>query len=938
MSDETKPSTERLATDATHPSVSVIRTIPSYEDAKLSTTHSNFYEWAWGIRNNLEEAGLWNYVTGDSLAPDAKSEPRAYSNWLSNNTTTKAFLIKNIDPHDARHHALRDCATAKDLWAKIKANFGKYSPAEQVNLIDKCLNTFLINDGTAISQIDKLIEDGKRAHEALTQNTWLCLLIMKAMSRDPAYAHHRSMAEHAISEAEIQGNRDTFTASSLRNMVILIHNNAVASGTTTSPTALAAQHNPTSSSTKKGDIPPPPDTPQNALEDVALDYDEQDIYNKPSPPPIPAPIIEPRRSERIPTRSNVPSKADKLQQAIQHSREVDLQAKALRRERKLAREAAKAAQDSTNDTSNTPNPSTPQQDLVKELKTLLTTLKIPLDTLDDPDSNIWTFIAQSIQNIEDTDANGEEDDPKSWKEADASPDGPKWRAAGKEEKQSMFDMEVFTWEKEEDVPPGAKILGCKSVFKKKRNENGEVVRHKVRFVVKGFEQIFGRDYHNTTSPTARMESWRILFHIAATLDWEINQMDVKTAFLYGVLPDDEVQYMRQPPGFEEPGYEGYVWKLQRGLYGMKQAGRIWNKTFDDAMQKDWGFTPLVTDPCVYWRKRPSGIVITGVHVDDSGTIASTKAALDEFKREMGSKWKITDLGEPKHIVGIGVQRDRANRKIFLSQTALIDRLVSQFGQSDALPVAIPMDPGLKLSIPEKGSVDRTIVGKLPYRSLIGAMLYIAIGTRPDISFAIQNLSQFLDTYDQSHWNAAIRVLRYLKGTRTLRLALGGDNGISLLGYTDSDWSQCPINRKSVSGYGFTLGGGLISWCARKQKTVSTSSCEAEYIAAFEATKEALWLRNLLSELEFIDPDLPARIECDNTAAIQLSEDPSLHSRVKHIDIKYHFIRDRVQKKQVFLHHIGTKDNTADIFTKALDKFTFLKLRGYTGLVQPEEET
>ncbi|PPQ84311.1 hypothetical protein CVT24_012714 [Panaeolus cyanescens] len=671
-----------------------------------------------------------------------------------------------------------------------------------------------------------------------------------------------------------------------------------------------------------------------------LDYDEQDLYHENATPPNPPPAeSQPRRSERIPARATVDSRAEKLQKAVQHSKEVELRAKALRREQKLAREAAKLATQSPPPTENQqpsqPTPP-PQQDLVQELEALLSTLQIPLDTIDDPNTDLWNVIERSVQNLEDSDTQAEEDDPKSWKEADASHDAKEWRAGGEEERQSMKDMKVFSWIKRADVPVGAKVLGCKSVFKRKRNEKGEVVRHKVRFVVKGFEQIFGRDYHNTTSPTARMESWRILFHIAAALDWEINQMDVKTAFLYGVLPDDEIQYMEQPPGFEEPGYEGYVWRLERGLYGMKQAGRIWNKTFDDAMQKDWGFTPLISDPCVYWRKRPSGIVITGVHVDDSGTIASTKAALAEFKEEMRSKWQVTDLGEPKHIVGIGIHRDRPNRKIYLSQTALIDRLTSQFGQTDALPASTPMDPGLKLTVPAKGSVDRTITSKLPYRSLIGAMLYIAVGTRPDISFAIQNLSQFLDTYDQSHWNAAIRVLRYLKGTRSLRLALGGDNGISLLGYTDSDWSQCINNRKSVSGYGFTLGDGLISWCARKQRTVSTSSCEAEYIAAFEATKEALWLRNILSELDLIKPD-PVRIECDNTAAIRLSEDPSLHARVKHIDIKYHFIRDRVQKKQVFLHQIGTKDNIADIFTKALDKNTFLKLRNYTGLSQPEEE-
>ena len=235
------------------------------------------------------------------------------------------------------------------------------------------------------------------------------------------------------------------------------------------------------------------------------------------------------------------------------------------------------------------------------------------------------------------------------------------------------------------------------MFHLKRNERGEPVRWKVRLVFKGFEQIYGRDYTSTTSPTARMESWQILLHIAAHKDWDIQQIDIKTAFLYGLLPDDETQYMQQPLGFEEPGKETWVWRLKRGLYGMKQSGRIWNKTMNEAMIS-WGFKHLSSESCIYYRMRSEGCVIAAVHVDDFLSVASHKAENEHFKEQMKEIWTISDLGEPKFCVGIGISRSPSTRMVYLSQTALIDKVVGQFGQSNAYPVSesTPMDSGLKL--------------------------------------------------------------------------------------------------------------------------------------------------------------------------------------------------------------------------------------------------
>jgi hypothetical protein len=546
--------------------------------------------------------------------------------------------------------------------------------------------------------------------------------------------------------------------------------------------------------------------------------------------------------------------------------------------------------------------------------------------------NLAELCASAISDLCYVGKEPQEDLPNTWQEAQQSPDADKWLAAYQEELASLKAMKVYKLVPPSTVPPGQRIRKGKPVFRIKPDENGNPVRWKVRHVFKGFEQIYGRDYTKTTSPTARMESWRIILHIAACLDWDVQQIDVKTAFLYGLLPEDEVQFMEQPPGFEEHGKEDWVWRLERSLYGMKQSGCVWNQTLNEAMMS-WGFTRLAPEYCVYYQKSVTGTTVAVIHVDDFLSASSSKEENESFKSQMRLKWEISDIGDARFCVGIAIKRNRDTRTIHLSQTGLIDKLTAQFGQSDANAVATPMEPGLKLTRPDLSALseeERSYLQTLPYRSLIGGLIYLAIGTRPDIAYTVQQLSQFLDCYAFEHWNAAVRAVRYLKGTRTFWLTLGGRNLIKLLGFSDSDWANCPTTRKSVGGYSFTLGSGAISWSARKQKTVATSSCEAEYVAAFEAAKEALWIRQLLTAIDF-KPDNAITIFCDNNAAKALSEDPLLHARVKHIDIKFHFLRECVLRGDITLQHIPSRDNIADIFTKPLERRKFEKLRSFLGL-------
>ena len=476
----------------------------------------------------------------------------------------------------------------------------------------------------------------------------------------------------------------------------------------------------------------------------------------------------------------------------------------------------------------------------------------------------------------------------------------------------------------------------KLVCKRKRDATGKVVRYKVRYVAKGFAQRFGIDYDKTTAPTVRHESFRSILHIAANLDWDLHQFDIKTAFLHGVLPADETMFMEQPPGFAEPGKEDWVMRLMKSIYGMKQASRIWNQTFDKAVSK-WGFERLQCEWCMYRRNSPTGTIIFAVHVDD---IIATGSSPDESARFwdlLKSQWEITELGEPTFALGIAISRDRPNRTISLSQTAKIDELIERYGQCDARPTDTPMVAGLNLHKPDRSTPAPpeivTWTDKTPYRSLVGSLMHLAVATRPDIAYAVSRLASFLDCYRPEHWDAAIRVLRYLKGTRLYSLTLGGKLSIQLSGYSDSDYANCIDTSRSVSGYCFSLGSGMISWSSKKQQTVADSSCYAEYIALHNASHEAIFLRQLLEGISML-PSGSTPLFCDNDAAARLSEDHVWHSHTKHIRVKYHSTREHVLNGDISVSRVGSKDNIADIFTKPLSRVEFQRLRHYLGIHGP----
>lgn len=495
-------------------------------------------------------------------------------------------------------------------------------------------------------------------------------------------------------------------------------------------------------------------------------------------------------------------------------------------------------------------------------------------------------------------------DPVTIEEALARPDGDLWQKAIDDEIRSLKENE--TW-KLVQLPKDKKPIHCKWVFKIKKDSDGNVVKYKARLVAKGFTQVRGVDYNETYSPVVRSSTLRLLFSLAAEYDWFIDQWDVNTAFLYGKLKEDI--YMLQPKGAVVKGKETMVCKLQRSLYGLKQASNAWFNELDKTML-DLGFIQSKIEPCLYHKNaRDNKIIIVVVYVDDIFVFGNSEEEKLNLKVGLLDKFKLKDLGPARHVLGMRLRRE--NGVIFLDQEQYILNVLNEFGLSDCKPAATPMEVGLQL---EKGLES----DMRPYQNLIGCLNYLAVNTRPDIAHALSVLSQFNSAHDESHYKAAQRVLRYLKGTSKLCLKFEKSNKVSLHGYVDADWGGA-YDRKSFTGFIFKLGCNLITWESRKQQCVSLSSTESEYVGLCQAAKEAVYLRNLLGELLVIDDCWisPVVLYNDNQSCHKIANNKMNHNRTKHIDIKYHYIREAIASNLVKIEYLPTEKMVADILTKCL---------------------
>ncbi|KAK8505509.1 hypothetical protein V6N12_075851 [Hibiscus sabdariffa] len=463
----------------------------------------------------------------------------------------------------------------------------------------------------------------------------------------------------------------------------------------------------------------------------------------------------------------------------------------------------------------------------------------------------------------------DQDEPKTYQEAVSSPDSEKWFEAMRSEMDSMSNNQVWTLV---EPPEGIKPIGCKWVFKKKTDMDGNVQTYKGRLVAK-----------------------------AAFHDYEIWQMDVKTVFLNGKLEEDV--YVTQPEGFVTPENSGMVCKLQRSIYGLKQASRSWNLRFNDAI-KEFGFIKNEDEPCVY---KVSGSIVSFLilYVDDILIIGNDIPTLQSIKAWLSSCFSMKDLGEATYILGVKIYRDRSRRLLGLSQSTYIDKVLKRFSMEESKKGFLPMRHGISLSkeMCPSTSQERERMSQVPYASAIGSIMYAMICTRPDLSYALSMTSRYQSNPGESHWVAVKNILKYLRRTKDVFLIYRGEEQLSIKGYTDASFQTDKDDSRSQSGFVFYLNGGAVSWNSSKQDTVADSTTEAEYIVASEAPKEAVWIKKFITELGVV-----RHIGFYGARS---------HQRSKHILRRFHHIREIIDRGDVEICKVHTDDNIADPLTKPL---------------------
>ncbi|KIJ41161.1 hypothetical protein M422DRAFT_172542 [Sphaerobolus stellatus SS14] len=500
-------------------------------------------------------------------------------------------------------------------------------------------------------------------------------------------------------------------------------------------------------------------------------------------------------------------------------------------------------------------------------------------------------------------------EPEMYKEAMSRPDADKWKA-------------VCT---EELLLRGRRVVDCRWTFKEKRGPKGEILRYKARLVAKGFTQVKGVDYNEMFAPVVKFTSIRTLLALTTELDLEIHQMDVKTAFLNRDLKEEI--YMNLPPGFRKPGV---IWKLKKGLYGLKQASREWYKKLCTEFES-MGFRRCNSNHAVFIKDDNGIRVVVAVYVDDLLIFSSSIEAVKKVKKDLKGKFEMTDLGEAHWILGMEITRDRPSHTLSISQKAYFAEILERFGMSDCKPAPTPMEVGVSLRKLSEAEVDSQ-----HYQSAVGSLMYGMIGTHPDVAHSVGVLSQHCATPGEEHEKGNKRVLRYIKGTTDLGLVFIGSGNTKIEVFIDADWAQDKNNRHSLTGYVCTLAGATISWSSKKQSSTAQSSTEAEYMAATHAAKEALWLRMFMRELGF-EQDSPTPLYVDNQSAITLVKNSEFHSRTKHINVRYHFIRENVEDEQIELVYIPTEDQVADALTKGLSKVKLDKFIDRMGLKRIKSE-
>ena len=507
------------------------------------------------------------------------------------------------------------------------------------------------------------------------------------------------------------------------------------------------------------------------------------------------------------------------------------------------------------------------------------------------------------------------------------PDQNKWLAAMEREMEKLTNKNVWDLVRKEELPPGTRVYPGRWVFNiKDELDPDDPKYYKARWVIRGNlvdHRQMQYDYC-TYAPVVMAATTRLLFALAARYGWTIRQADAVVAFLNGALRD--TVYMNQPLGFAQGEKRTLVCKLNQSLYGLAPAARIWYDTLNSYLIHI-GFRVCEYDAGLFIHTERQNVYLT-THVDDFKIVAADATDAEWVVTMLATRFEIKDMGEMRHYLGMDVNIHPDG--IFLGQSTYIDELINSFGMETAHTHKTPLDSGLVIDDEPDEHVNKT-----EYQRGVGSLQWLASRTRPDIAHAASILAQYNSAPTKKCWNALMHVLRYLRGSRDHGVQYqqrneGADS--SLIGYTDSDWAGANTGRKSIGGYIFMLAGSPISWQAKKQTCVATSSNEAEYMAASEAAKEAHWLRRVYASICAVDDIQPISLHMDNQGAMALTTSDGT-KRSKHIDIRFHHIRDLQQQGIIITKGVESKQMAADGLTKILrtDAFNqFLSLIGMMG--------
>ena len=510
--------------------------------------------------------------------------------------------------------------------------------------------------------------------------------------------------------------------------------------------------------------------------------------------------------------------------------------------------------------------------------------------------------------------------PKNYRDAISRPggEGDKWKDAVQVEQKAMKDNQV--WESMTQLPSGATAIPAMWLFSQKVDG-----RHTARLVALGnkAERSAEASY---SAPVAALASLRMLAAKAIHCDYKIHQMDVSNAFLHGELDPGEDIYVRLPEGLQD----NRLVRLKRALYGLREAPLLWYRRLRDYLV-EIGFSISTVDPCLFTLNKNGEEILICVYVDDLFIASSSDSLTDYVKGKLCTEFPMKDLGTVNTFLGISFtkvsgglllhQRDYASK--------LVDKFQAQVPREFATPLPTDLTPSRN---GDQGTMGWSADG---YRSAVGGLMWLMCGSRPDLAFAVGWLSRYVANPSCFQYQMLSRVLGYVSRTRRLGLLYRKQATPLLRGSGDADWGTDPETRQSVSGYEFSLGGNLVSWSSRKQKTVALSSCEAEFVAFSEAVREALWLRRLAGELIPQSVAGATEIGQDNQAAISVEKSSTLSQRNKHIQLKVLFSRQAVADRLIKPVYVPTHQMPADIFTKPLPRELFEKHVAGLGMIDCE---